>query len=90
MQKGISQEKFSEMCGISVDGLRNIEANRYTPKAKTINKICDTFKISPITLLTINEKSENNSSLIEVITKKLNFCTKDELDKINSMIDVIK
>ena len=47
----LSQERFSEKCGISVDGYRNIEHNRYTPKSSTIDKICEAFNITPIDLI---------------------------------------
>ena len=47
----MSQEKFSELCGLSTDNYRNLEYNRHSPKSSTVDKICSTFNITPIELL---------------------------------------
>ena len=48
---GMSQEKFSEKCGLSTDNYRNLEYNRHSPKSSTVDKICSTFDLTPIELL---------------------------------------
>ena len=36
---GLTQEQFCEKIGISLQGLSNLERNRYQPTAETIDKI---------------------------------------------------
>lgn len=48
---GMTQEKFSEKCGLSTDNYRNLEYNRHSPKSGTIDKICATFDLTPLELL---------------------------------------
>ena len=47
----LTQEEFAEKIGISIQGLSNIERNRYQPAAETVDKICKAFKITPAELL---------------------------------------
>ena len=49
----LTQEEFAEKIGISIQGLSNIERNRYQPAAETVDKICKAFKITPAELLTV-------------------------------------
>ncbi len=85
----LTQEEFAEKVGISVDGLRKLEKNCYAPKPDTINKICDTFRISPFDLL-IEPHSGDKNSAITVINKKLKTCSIEQLTKIDEIIDIIK
>ena len=64
----MTQEEFSERIGISLQGLSNIERNRYQPTAETIDKICRAFRITPAQLLTMN--SEANQDLIQNVDRK--------------------
>ena len=50
-ENNLTQEEFAEKIGISIQGLSNIERNRYQPTADTIDKICNAFKITPCELL---------------------------------------
>ena len=86
---GLTQEQFAEKAGISVDGLRKLEKNSYAPKSDTIDKICNTFHISPFDLL-IEQQSDDEISVITVINKKLKTCSVEQLAKINEIIDIIK
>ncbi len=43
----LSQEQFAEKIGLSSKGVSNLERNMYQPQAKTINKICEVFNITP-------------------------------------------
>lgn len=74
----MSQEKFSEKCGINTDNFRNLEYNRHSPKSSTIDKICSTFNLTPIELLRFGiEQSDDiqniTDSLVNLSDKQLNM-----------------
>lgn len=83
----MTQEEFSEKIGISLQGLSNIERNRYQPTAETIDKICKAFNITPAQLLTMN--SEANEDLIANINTLLSNCTKKQLKQIYDIILIL-
>lgn len=83
----LTQEEFSEKIGISIQGLSNIERNRYQPTAETVDKICKAFKISPCELL-LNPASENEI-IINNITMLLNSCSRSKLKKIYQIISIL-
>ena len=76
----LTQEEFSEKVGISIQGLSNIERNRYQPTAETIDKICNTFNIHPCELLFEDDK--NSDEMISNITGLLKNCSKRKLKNI--------
>ncbi len=84
---GLTQEEFAEKIDISIQGLSNIERNRYQPTAETIDKICNVFKITPYEL--ILPKAEDSEDIIKNITLMLNRCTKRQLKKIYKIIDIL-
>ena len=66
---GMSQEKFSEKCGLSTDNYRNLEYNRHSPKSSTIDKICSTFDLTPFELLRYGiEQSNDADQFIDLLT----------------------
>ena len=85
----ITQDKFAEYIGLSVQGLRNIEQNKYQPTSDTINNICRVFNIEPIDLL-LPDKSNEELNIIEKINLKLKGSSKEELQRINDVIDLIR
>ena len=87
-KNSMTQEEFSEKIGISLQGLSNIERNRYQPTAETIDKICRAFNISPAQLLTMN--SDANEDLIANINILLSNCSKKQLKQIYDMILILK
>ena len=87
IKNGLTQEEFSEKIGISLQGLSNLERNRYQPTAETIDKICRTFNITPAQLLTMN--SEANEDLIKNINTLLSNCSKKQLKQIYDMILIL-
>ncbi|MBR1908298.1 helix-turn-helix transcriptional regulator [bacterium] len=84
---GLSQEKFSEKCGISTDNYRNLEHNRYTPKAKTIDKICSAFNITVVELLQI---TNNTSSAKDNVITALGGLTEAQLNLVEDFIKTIR
>lgn len=85
----MTQAKFAEVLGLSVEAIRNIEHQKYTPSANTIDIICSKFNISPVDLL-VSKVSDEQSSIIASINDKLKDCELIELNSINSMIDIIR
>ena len=84
----LTQEEFAEKTGLSLQGLSNIERNRYQPNAKTVDNICKAFKINPVELLMINENNDNEE-IIKNITLLLKQCTKTKLKKIYNIISLL-
>lgn len=87
-KSGLTQEAFAEKIGLTVEGVRNIEYNKYTPTAKTIDSICNSFMISPFELI-LPEIDQDEDLLIE-IAKKLKLCTNKDLRRVNAIIDIIR
>lgn len=83
----MTQEEFAEKAGMSIQGLSNIERNRYQPSAETIDKICKTFEISPLELLI--EKSEKNDNLINEIALLLKTCSQKKIKQIYEIITIL-
>lgn len=86
---GLTQDEFSSKIDMSIQGLRNIEQGKYQPTADTIDKICDTFHISPFDLLIEPHSGDKNSAIL-TINKKLKTCSIEQLTKIDEIIDIIK
>ena len=81
----LTQEEFAEKIDISIQGLSNIERNRYQPTADTIDKICKAFKITPAELLL----GQNDNEIINNITLLLTNCPKNKLKKIYEIIKIL-
>ncbi len=86
LSKNLSQEKFAEFCHLNTDNYRNIEYNRHTPKASTINKICDAFKITPVELLYFGIETSNSKTKEQIISSLNNLSEK----QLKVLLDVIK
>ncbi len=84
---GMTQEEFSEKIGISMQGLSNIERNRYQPTAATIDKICKEFNITPAKLLL--KESETHTDIIENIVTLLSGCSVKQLKQVYGIINIL-
>ena len=87
LSNNLTQEEFAEKIGISIQGLSNIERNRYQPSAETIDKICSAFNITPAELL-ITPNPQNEDILSNIITL-LSQCSQSKLVKIYNIISLI-
>ena len=87
IKHGMTQEVFSEKIGMSLQGLSNIERNRYQPTADTVDRICKVFNITPAQLLLINNRT--NETLINNITTLLAGCSTQKLNKIYEIVKII-
>ncbi len=88
IKNGLTQEEFAEKVGLSIQGLSNIERNRYQPTSETIDKICNYFKISPLELLLT--ASNANENLIKNINALLTQCSTQKLKQIYEILKIIK
>lgn len=88
LKNNLTQEQFAEIINLSVQGYRNIEHAKYLPTAKTIDRICEKFKIRPVDLL-ISENNDNLSDIQSLVINKIKLCNIDKLIKINNMIDIL-
>lgn len=89
LQHGITQEKFAELVGLTVEAVRNLEYNRYSPTAKTIDSICGAFGITPIDLL-MSDTTPDKENLLEVISQKLQNSNPAELHRVSDIIDLLR
>ena len=87
LENNLTQEEFAEKINISTQGLSNLERNRYQPTAETIDKICKTFKVSPVELLI--EPNGENGDILKNINLLLNNCKKSKLKKIYNIISIL-
>lgn len=83
----LTQEEFAEKIGISLQGVSNIERNRYQPTADTIDKICSAFEITPAQLLIT--VSDTNEDIIKNIVTLLSNCKPKKLKQIYDIISVL-
>lgn len=83
----MTQEEFAEIIGISIQGLSNIERNRYQPTAETIDKICKSFNILPAELLVVKENT--NEDLLININVLLKQCPPRKLKKVYEIIKIL-
>ena len=87
LNNNLTQEEFAEKIGISIQGVSNIERNRYQPTADTIDKICSAFEITPAQLLVVSPKS--NEDIIKNIVTLLSNCKPKKLKQIYDIISIL-
>ena len=84
---GLTQEKFSEKCGLSTDNYRNLEYNRHSPKSNTIDKICTAFNLTPAELLRYGTEQ---TSKTQEIKDSLTGLTDNQLNMIKDFIFLVR
>ena len=87
LKNNLTQENFAEKIGLSLNGVSNIERNRYQPTAETIDRICKAFNITPAELLLV--PSDSNKEIIDNIVALLSACPTKKLKKIYEMIQLM-
>jgi len=88
LSKNMTQAKFAEVIGLSVEAVRNIEHQKYTPSASTIDKICATFNLNVVELL-LDKLSTENTALIQRLNSKIATFTTEELLRLNDIAEII-
>ena len=61
---GMSQKFLASMLGISAQGLLKIERGLVSPRAATVERICETLCITPNQLFGIDKMDEGNASIL--------------------------
>lgn len=84
---GMTQEKFSEKCGLSTDNYRNLEYNRHSPKSSTIDKICSAFNLTPLELLRYGTEQPND---IQDITDLLGEMSEAQLNMVKDFTRLVR
>ena len=84
---GMTQEKFSEKCGLSTDNYRNLEYNRHSPKSSTIDKICSTFNLTPAELIRYGDEQSHNS---REISDSLNGMSDSQIKMVKEFIMLVR
>lgn len=87
IKNGMTQEEFAERIGLSIQGISNIERNRYQPTSDTIDKICKQFNILPVELLLTDNK--DNESTLNNILHLLKNCSTQKLKQIFEIVKII-
>lgn len=87
LANNLTQEEFADKIGLSIQGLSNIERNRYQPNSDTIDKICSTFGITPAELLVF--PNPDNKEIISNIITLISQCNPKKLKKIYEIITLI-
>ncbi len=87
-QQKLTQDKFGERIGLTVEAIRNIEQGKSTPTAKTIDRICDAFDINAVELL-LDEPSPDKAQLIRLLHNKLSIFSTEELLRLNDIADIL-
>lgn len=88
VKNGLTQEEFAEKIGISIQGLSNIERNRYQPTSNTIDKICNVFEITPVELL-LTKSNNNDENIIKNINLLLKNCSTNKLNQIYDIVLIL-
>ncbi len=87
LKNGLTQEQFAEKIGITINGVSNIERNRYQPTAKMIDKICSAFNITPAELLVTNTSACED--LVISINTLISNCSVKQLKQIRDIILIL-
>lgn len=85
----LSRDEFAEKVGVSTDTICNLENNRYAPKPETIDKICESFNITPLFLLKPN-LSSNKKQVLDVIGLELEHFDVEDLYLIEDFLKLYK
>lgn len=86
--KGLTQEKLSEMAGITNNYLSNIERSRSIPSLETLMSLCAALDTTPNHIL-IGTDDSKPEYLLTDITDLLNECTPRERRIVFSFVDIL-
>lgn len=87
-KKGLTQEKLSEMAGITNNYLSNIERSRSIPSLETLMSLCAALDVTPNHIL-IGTDDTMPEYLLNDITSLLSECTPRERRIIFSFVDIL-
>ncbi|MBF0781100.1 MULTISPECIES: helix-turn-helix domain-containing protein [unclassified Granulicatella] len=88
-QKGISQEKLSEIAGLGTKAVQNIEVKKYDFKIQTISKILDALNISREEFFDLSISTKNQHLLDELILSIERLSITKQESILRSFIDIL-
>ena len=83
LKNNLTQEKFAELIGLSVQGYRLIEKGKSQPSINTLDTICSKFNISPLWLLL----PQNETDLEKLLINKIKSLSKEQQEKLNNFLN---
>lgn len=92
-QAGLSQGKVAKMLGYHRPTISEIEAGRRKVTAEEIAKFAEIFRVSVVWLSAARSDSSdlrNNEARIELAARELSKITRDDLDKILSLLSTLR
>lgn len=88
-RKRISQEKLSEMAGLGLKAVQNIEGKKYDFKVQTISKILNALEISIVEFFELSISTKNQDLFIEFITSLERLPENKQESILKSFINII-
>lgn len=88
IDKGLTQDRLSEMAGITNNYLSNIERSRSIPSLETLMSICSALDVTPNHIL-IGTDDTQPEYLLNDITNLLSECTPRERRIVFSFVDIL-
>lgn len=90
--KGLSQDAFSELIGVTMQTISQIECAKKFSTSETIDKICNTYNITPDVLFAKNPAyfTEDTNTREEEILNIVTMLNGLEIDKIKIVKELIK
>ena len=88
LEKGLTQEKLSEMVDMSNNYISNIECNHSIPSLETFITICNVLEVTPDKIL-LDSIFTSTEYIKEDIALKLKQCDKKEMQFVSRFIDVL-
>lgn len=83
---GLSQEKFSELTGLSKAQISEMERGIANPSLGSLEKIADALQVSVAELLDVDDVLSNPDRLKESIWESMEDLTAEELRKVLTLI----
>lgn len=89
IKSGLTQEKVSEMVGITQKHLSRIESGYHDSHFVTIMEIAKALKV-PIDVFTEDLDENSNTELINIIISEMKDMNRSQLQMLRDNIDIIK
>ena len=85
-EKGLTQKKLGELCGIADSAIRRYEAGNANPKIETLRKIAHALQIDPYKLMDFGDEYEELVNLYSEITNNATDILSDQLTRLRKTI----
>ena len=88
LEKGLTQEKLSELLDMSNNYISNIECSHSIPSLETFITICNVLEVTPDKIL-LDRIFTSNEYIREDIALKLKQCDEKEMQFVSRFIDIL-